>query len=388
MLAFFVLGSGVFAKTEVGQAFIGKKLTGVAGIDNKLLLEADLDNFDMNYRIEKIDEDQKYYYVTYTFLDLVENNQAWQYLIQEKIRKVSKKSRVDLPKYLAKEFTQMYDTRINYLREEQISAQMIGVEKRVATEKYSGLIGASLDVVSSVFSNFNAVKTKELPSPTIPASVLPARKITKIDTNSASADSITNVYSDYIQREDPDRDDVFGVLDNCPNDYNPDQADANDDGVGDACADVINNDKGNDEATGTDEVEDVATGTEDVEGVATGTNDVEDVASGTENIEDVATGTEDVATGTNDVVDTDKSVGDDVDATNNKGGEDSVVEEVGDAPSDTDSALEDKSTSSENNVSEEAGGEALEPEPGTGPTVEEAPGSDDKKDSDVVIIEL
>jgi len=232
----FVVGSGVFAQTETGQEVIGQKKTGVLGIDNTLLIEADLDAFDMNFRIEKIEEDEKYYYVTYTFLDLVEDRQAWQYFLEERVRKISKKSRVDLSEYLAEEFVEMYESRIGYLQEERSRAEILGEEKRMETSEYSGLIGKTLDVVASVFSNYRPVKVKELPSPTVSPAMLPVGKIaSSSDESLAVADSMTNVYESYMDRKDPDRDNVFGILDNCPDVYNPEQVDMDDDGVGDAC---------------------------------------------------------------------------------------------------------------------------------------------------------
>jgi len=53
----FLLSTGVFAQTETGKAVIGAKQTNIEGVDNTLLLEADLDNLDMDFKIEKIESD-------------------------------------------------------------------------------------------------------------------------------------------------------------------------------------------------------------------------------------------------------------------------------------------------------------------------------------------
>jgi len=71
-----ILGTSALA-SDAGQAAIGQRQTTVEGVDNALLLAADLDNFDMEYKIEKIEEDEAMYYVTYTYLDLVNENNAW-----------------------------------------------------------------------------------------------------------------------------------------------------------------------------------------------------------------------------------------------------------------------------------------------------------------------
>src|SRR3989339_578320 len=69
-----------------------------------------------------------------------------------------------------------------------------------------------------------------------------------------SADNLTDVYEDYIASKDPDHDDVFGIIDNCPNDYNPAQLDGDDDGIGDVCDHEPESQKSNvesEEGTGT-----------------------------------------------------------------------------------------------------------------------------------------
>ena len=97
----FIAGSGAWAQTEAGQEFIGEKQEEIKGIDNTLLLSADLENYDMDFKIEKIEKNNQYYFVTYTYLDLVKTDDAWEYLLNEKIRKVSLKIKKDLGAYLA-----------------------------------------------------------------------------------------------------------------------------------------------------------------------------------------------------------------------------------------------------------------------------------------------
>lgn len=233
ILAVLLIASGVFAQTEVGQNFIGEKQSKTTGVDNTLLLAADLSAFDMDFKIEKIEADEHYYYITYTYLDLVKKDNVWQYLMQEKVRKVSKILRVDLGKFLAEELSEQYEARISDLLMAQNKARGEGEQKRVEVSFYDGLIGQTLSLVDKTFPNYKPVKTKELPSPTAPklASLSNSEESASLQT----ADNLTKIYNDYVSNMDPDRDDVIGNNDNCPYDYNPDQIDSDLDGRGDVC---------------------------------------------------------------------------------------------------------------------------------------------------------
>ena len=268
----FLLGTGVFAQTETGKAVIGAKQTNIEGIDNTLLLEADLEKMAMDFKIEKIESDEEYYYVTYTYIDLIKQNNVWQYQMQEKIRKVSHKLKEDLGEYLAEELSEEYEARLKELKEAQTKATEEGEKKRVEVVEFDGLIGQTLELAGKIFPGYEPVKKRAMPSPSLPPTVLLGRE----DSEASGADDLTDIYDDYMEANDPDRDDVFGLLDNCPKTPNPDQLDSDGDGVGDACDLTPTGEEsitGEEEATSTPsgEEEETATSTLETEPVATST---------------------------------------------------------------------------------------------------------------------
>ena len=189
MIAFaLILGGSVFAAPP--DAF-GQRTKFIQGVDNKLLLETDLDKMNMDFKINNIAEDEKYYYVEYSFLDLNIIDGAWQYDLKNKTRKVTKKIDVDLSKYLAEEFSEERSSRLRDLKEKQEKAKINGEEKRVEITSYNGLIGKTLDIADKIFPGYEAVEKVELSSPIIP------KEIENI-VSSGTADDLTKIYNDYI----------------------------------------------------------------------------------------------------------------------------------------------------------------------------------------------
>ncbi|PLX26964.1 hypothetical protein C0583_05235 [Candidatus Parcubacteria bacterium] len=233
IVVIFLVSTGVFAQTETGQEIIGEKETRVEGIDNTLLLEADLENFDMEFKIENISEDKTHFHVTYTYLDLLRKDDVWQYELQEKVRKVPNILPMDLGDFLIEEFTEQFEQRIKELKFAQQEANGEGEQQRVEITEYDGLIGQTLSMAEKVFPGYKPVKTVSIPSPSAP-DLLSLSREEQIETQSIE-DSLTDIYNDYVSLNDPDYDDVFGDMDNCPDDYNPLQADYDGDGLGDIC---------------------------------------------------------------------------------------------------------------------------------------------------------
>ena len=194
----FIIGASTFAAGPTGQELIGKKNTDVTGVDNSLLLVADLDELDMDFKISKIEQDDDYYYVTYTFINLIKKNNAWLYEMQEKNKKISKSLEKDLGIYLAEKFKQENDAIIDDLKVEQAKAEKNGPEKRQTVTEYSGLIGKILDAGALVFPGYEPVKKIDVPSPQIN---LP-QKAEESPRLSGSMDNLEEVYNDYISTHD------------------------------------------------------------------------------------------------------------------------------------------------------------------------------------------
>jgi len=231
VLIFFLAASGVFAQTEVGRDLIGQKTISVQGVDNALLLSADIAALNLNFEVEKIEESEQYYFITYTYLDFIEKDKSWQYQLQEKAMKVSKRQKQDLGEYLAEEFSELSAARKKDLLHAQELARDGGVSRRVEVEGYDGLIGRTLDVAARVFPGYEPFRGRELPSPTSFAlkTVAPIASVNEV------SDDLAATYNTYIAKQDPDGDNIFGNLDNCPTIINPLQEDMDIDNVGDAC---------------------------------------------------------------------------------------------------------------------------------------------------------
>ena len=186
-----IVGGGALA---AGPENIGQKQTSVEGVDNTVLLAVDLAAFNMDFKIENIEQDEKYYYVTYSFLDLVLADNAWQYQLSQKTQKVSKKIKEDIGVYMAKFMAKHHEARVRELTKEKGQAESAGEQKRVEVTEYSGLIGRTLDLASAVFPGYEPVVKTELPTPenfNLPESNSGA-------ANSRGSDNLTQIYNDYI----------------------------------------------------------------------------------------------------------------------------------------------------------------------------------------------
>lgn len=231
VLGFFLLAGGVFAQSETGQEFIGQKETSITGEDNGLLLAADLDAFNMDFKILEVTQDEKYYLVRYSYMDIDKEKGVWQYQLKEKTRKIPLNIEKDLGVFLADELAEQYEARIKELRKEQSEELAKGETKQAEESKYDGLIGQTLDLAGRIFPGYEPVERKELPTP----DPLALASIQTEEEVRSRSDNLTEIYADYLAEVDADGDGVLEINDNCPDVANAEQTDSDLDGVGDAC---------------------------------------------------------------------------------------------------------------------------------------------------------
>jgi hypothetical protein len=193
VLFLFISGASVFAAPQGRQA-LGAPNSRVEGVDNTYFLSVNLEKFKANYRIEKIEADDEFYYVLYTYNDLVITNGVWQEMAIEKTRKITKKNLdKDLGLYLAGQLSEENAARIAELKQAQDLAKARGPERRVKVTEYSGLIGKALNVAGE-FTGYEPVKKVELPSPIL--SVNPDEASQANDQT--GSDNIKSVYDQYL----------------------------------------------------------------------------------------------------------------------------------------------------------------------------------------------
>ncbi len=163
----FVGVAGVFAANEdIRNAVIGEEIITETGIDNSQLLAADLDNFDVGLKINNVFEDEKNYYIDYSFNTIAVRDNVWQPLVKSEKFVVNKQGlgNRDLGLYLAEEFSEVAKRELAYLKEAQKTERERGKTEIVKASKYTGLIGLVLDIKENVLPGYEPVVEPEIPS--------------------------------------------------------------------------------------------------------------------------------------------------------------------------------------------------------------------------------
>jgi hypothetical protein len=157
-------GGAIFAASpDARDAVIGKEIVKVAGIDNSVLLNADIDNLDLRMKVENVREDTDNYYVDYSFSTFGIEGNIWQTISRKAQMIVSKASLAgqDLGLYVQSQLANVAQNEIAYLKQAQSAEKEKGLTQIVRTTEYSGLIGLVLDAKNQILPGYEPVVKPE-----------------------------------------------------------------------------------------------------------------------------------------------------------------------------------------------------------------------------------
>ena len=159
LILVFVFSGAIFASEDVRDAVIGEEIITETGVDNSYLLLAALDNFDVNLTIDNVLEDEKNYYIYYSFNTIAVQDNVWQPIIKSEKFTVNKEvlGKRDLGLYLAEELGEAANSEIVYLKKSQETEIEKGKTLIVKTLEYTGLIGLVLDTETKVLPGYEPV---------------------------------------------------------------------------------------------------------------------------------------------------------------------------------------------------------------------------------------
>lgn len=153
-------GGAIFAASpDARNAVIGKEIVSLQGIDNSLIRNADLENFDFQMKIDNVTEDQDNYYIDYSFHTLGVENNKWQIISRSAKMTVLKISLAgqDLGLYVQAQLANIVQNELEYLKQAQAAEKEKGLTQIVQTTEYTGLIGLVLDTKNQVLPGYEPV---------------------------------------------------------------------------------------------------------------------------------------------------------------------------------------------------------------------------------------
>lgn len=169
VLVFF--GGGlIFASDDAREAVgevIGREVINEQGVDNRTILAANLENFDFGMKIGNVSEDDKNYYVEYSFNTLGILDNAWQ-PTERRLSMIIDKSSLngqDLGLYVQKQLNEVAQNELVYLKTVQTAELEKGKTEIVRTTEYTGLIGLVLDTRSEILPGYEPVVKNETIQP-------------------------------------------------------------------------------------------------------------------------------------------------------------------------------------------------------------------------------
>lgn len=159
LILVFLSSGAIMASEDVRNAIIGQEIVTEQGIDNSQLLSAELENFDINFKINNVLEDEENYFVDYAFNTIAVRDNIWQPVVKSEKFTVNKTAlgNRDLGIYLAEEFSEAARGEMAYLKEAQKNERERGLTQIVRTTDYTGLIGLTLDLKNKILPGYEPV---------------------------------------------------------------------------------------------------------------------------------------------------------------------------------------------------------------------------------------
>lgn len=147
------------ASEDVRNAVIGEEIVTEQGIDNSQLLSADMENFNINLKINNVLEDEENYYVDYAFNTIAVRDNIWQPVVKSGKFTVNKNAlgNRDLGIYLAEELSETVRSEVAFLKEAQKNEKERGKTQIVKTTDYTGLIGLTLNLKNKILPGYEPV---------------------------------------------------------------------------------------------------------------------------------------------------------------------------------------------------------------------------------------
>ena len=157
-------GGAIFAASpDARSAVLGQEIITEHGIDNTRIINADLENFDFQMKIDNVTEDVTNYYIDYSFRTIGIEGNEWQTITRNLQMVIAKDALAgqDLGLYVQKQLASIAQNELAYLEQAQTAEREKGQTEIVRTTEYTGLIGLVLDVKNAVLSGYEPVVKPE-----------------------------------------------------------------------------------------------------------------------------------------------------------------------------------------------------------------------------------
>jgi len=169
LILVFISSATIFASEDARTAIIGEEIITETGIDNTMLLETDLDNFDPEIEIKYVSEDDNNYYIDYIFNTMGIMDNIWQIISRQKTLTVSKNDlgNRDLGLYVTEEFFKIAKYEINNLKKSREIEKEKGETTIKKAREYTKLIGLVLNIKDKILPEYEPVIVQKIIEPSI-----------------------------------------------------------------------------------------------------------------------------------------------------------------------------------------------------------------------------